>query len=195
MSVVFNVSNVTMPPKARNCQLLKSTSSRQFCDTEICSQALIIALTSDFIPRMYFLIVESPMYTFEGYVNSTLAVFETSGWGDPSNSTSEEIRGSREAGFTQPNTYVLLAFPDYFGPDPEIVGNDTYALCRYKSYRWEIKMNAPSDSMSSLCGLRAETHPEAPRHTSTVSGGCTSRPPNWSLSPSTRLFWSIYEFL
>ena len=107
MSVVFNVSNVTMSPKARNCQLLNSTSCGQFCDTEICSQALIIALTSDFIPRMYFLIVESPMYTFEGYVNSTLAVFETSDWGDPSNTTSKEIRGSRDAGFTQSDTYFL----------------------------------------------------------------------------------------
>ena len=54
------------------------------------SQAFLIALTSDFIPRMYYLIVESPIYNFEGYVNSTLAVFNTSDWGNPSNATGTE---------------------------------------------------------------------------------------------------------
>ena len=51
------------------------------------SKAFLIALTSDFIPRMYYLIVESPIYSFEGYVNSTLAVFDTADWGNPSNTT------------------------------------------------------------------------------------------------------------
>ena len=80
------------------------------------------------------------MYTFEGYVNSTLAVFETSDWGDPSNTTSKEIEGVE---MTDSRNLVLalacgliFGFPDYFGPDPEVVGNDTYAICRYKSYRW-----------------------------------------------------------
>ena len=30
---------------------------------------------------MYYLIVESPTYTFDGYVNSTLSVFDTADWG------------------------------------------------------------------------------------------------------------------
>ena len=108
---------------------------------------------------MYYLIVESPVYNFEGYVNSTLAVFETSDWGDPSNTTSKEIRESRDAGFTQPDTYLLLAFPDYFGPDPEVVGNDTYAVCRYKSYRWEIKVNLSSDRFHELTLWFAHRNP------------------------------------
>ena len=36
-------------------------------------QAFIIALTTDFIPRMYFLFVSSENFSFDGYLNSTLA--------------------------------------------------------------------------------------------------------------------------
>lgn len=42
------------------------------------SQAFIIALTSDFIPRLVYTMAYSPDGTLKGYVNQTLAVFNTS---------------------------------------------------------------------------------------------------------------------
>jgi hypothetical protein len=60
---------------------------------------------------MYWLFVQSPDFSLTNYLNSTLAVFDTSDWGNPENTT------------------------DYFGPDPDIIGNETYATCRYRAYR------------------------------------------------------------
>lgn len=42
------------------------------------SQAFIIALTSDFIPRLVYTMAYSPDGSLKGYVNQTLAVFNTS---------------------------------------------------------------------------------------------------------------------
>ncbi len=36
-------------------------------------QAFVIALTSDFIPRMVYLMVHSENYTMDGYINYTLS--------------------------------------------------------------------------------------------------------------------------
>lgn len=44
----------------------------------IISNAFIIALTSDFIPRLVYTMAYSPDGTLEGYVNHTLAIFNTS---------------------------------------------------------------------------------------------------------------------
>ena len=70
-------------------------------------QALIIALTSDFIPRMVYLFVQSEDGSLKGFVNSTLAIFETSEFG---NNTSE----------------------DYFGPQNV---SEVVDVCRYRGYR------------------------------------------------------------
>ena len=70
-------------------------------------QALIIALTSDFIPRMVYLFVQSEDGSLRGFVNSTLAIFETSEFG---NNTSE----------------------DYFGPQNV---SEAVDVCRYRGYR------------------------------------------------------------
>ena len=41
-------------------------------------QGLIIAFTSDFIPRLIYTLKYSPDHSLEGYVNYTLAYFSTS---------------------------------------------------------------------------------------------------------------------
>ncbi|TRY73135.1 hypothetical protein TCAL_08802, partial [Tigriopus californicus] len=73
--------------------------------------AFVIALASDFIPRMVYIFVYSPNWSLDGYVNSTLASFDTKDW------------GSVEAS-------------DYFGPP--IATNQSiqpYETCRYRAYR------------------------------------------------------------
>lgn len=47
-------------------------------DLAVPSQAFIIALTSDFIPRLVYTMAYSPDGSLKGYVNQTLAVFNTS---------------------------------------------------------------------------------------------------------------------
>ena len=134
------------------------------------SQAFLIALTSDFIPRMYYLIVESPIYTFEGYVNSTLAVFNTSDWGNPTNTTSRKNRELDWENWKNLQVHVHSSYkiPGYFGPDPQVTGNFSYATCRYKSYRCSNKFNVLRVQWLNVFEYRLEIRPEAQMNTNSA---------------------------
>ena len=75
--------------------------------------AFVIALTSDFIPK--FVYRAQGNFSLDGYISSTLSVFNTTTWGDI---TDSEI---------------------YYGPNKEAlgVGNETVMVetCRYLAYR------------------------------------------------------------
>lgn len=83
----------------------------------VVSNALIIALTSDFIPRMVYRLVYSPDKNMNGFVNSTLAVFDTADFGNPENAS------------------------EYFGPN--LNKTDQFETCRYRGYRSDPEAEDP----------------------------------------------------